>query len=1152
VRAFAKAASAESTETRGGSGLIRRVSGLPLLSGDAGRSGARAGLRLGVLLACAICAAAITAAPAAAAPPTVTMGTVSAVSYASAHVTGEVDPTGESSEYFFEVSTDGANWQRTNLSGTLEGSGAQPVAGEIEGLHGGTTYFVRLTAYNFSESQEVHSAEPSPEFTTLPVDPPAVVSIADASNPSYTTAEAAGKMERPANVDPAFDAACHFEYVTEAQFTENQANSAPAFEGAGAVPCELATPGEDPVKTPGESEVTADLTGLAVGTAYHLRLAVSDAGGADSKEAAATFSTLTPAAATVSLDPVTAFTATTAHFSGHITPGGTDPVFAVNWEFKCMPECPGLTGEINPADTGSHEVTADATGLEPNTEYHVELIATNAGGPKSSTPVSFKTTAVGPTATTLPAFVLGGGTSALLGGPVDPKNSATVYWVEYGTDSSYGSSTPHLDAGQGGQAQVLTQEVSGLAPGTVYHYRLVAENASDEVDGEDMTLKTPVPASSGGTCPNADQRVGPSAALPECRAYELVTPPDLGGPSVFAATDSAASQSWSPVAADGDAVIWQTEAVLPGSDSSGVVDFYLSRRDSTGWTSTFASPPGSKMAAKSGIPIPLFASPDLDRIIWLVFNAKLDPSDPDPVDSATSEVRYKDLYREEPDGSFTWLTRGSDEQPAGGGFITFGGASTDALKVVFGFDRQLEPGAPGGSVYQRAGQTTTLVSRDENGSPLVPQAMTPLATSADGSVAVFLNNSATLYLSRDDFSHSVKVVEDSSGRVGFESLSADGSRLFFISSNPLVAGDEDTSRDLYEYDADTESLTRLSAPTTAPTGPGPGNRDDCIPLPSEGSERCDVAGVAISRDGSKAYFVSPERLDGSKGTDGEPNLYLSEAGETQFVATLDPADRDFGEVAGNGIGVNVRHVRFTPDGSKLIFESRARLTAYDNAGHVEIYEHNPATGELICASCRPDGTPSAGDASLRDPGSVLAETSFVHDPLYVANSDKEGNRIFFQSRDAILPGDKNGEKIDVYEFDVATGTTSLISSGKGPADTAYMGNGIDGRDVFIVTADPLVPRDGNAGAYKIYDARIGGGFAEPTNPVCEGEGCRGPTSSEPPEAAPATSSFVGSGDPLPHRRKHRRHRKHHHHRSRGEHHSKRHKRETNHAGRAGR
>jgi hypothetical protein len=257
--------------------------------------------------------------------------------------------------------------------------------------------------------------------------------------------------------------------------------------------------------------------------------------------------------------------------------------------------------------------------------------------------------------------------------------------------------------------------------------------------------------------------------------------------------------------------------------------------------------------------------------------------------------------------------------------------------------------------------------------------------------------------------------------------------------------------------------------------------------------QCDVSPVAVSRDGSKVYFVSPEQLDGTKGTDGGVNLYLSEQGTLRFVATLDGSDPDFGAVlsapAQSPLG---RHVRFTPDGSKLLFESRAQLTSYDNAGHVEIYLHDPVKGTVACVSCRPDGTPPTGDASLRD-GSGASGQQFSAEPMYPANADEHGEHIFFQSTDTIVPQDLN-VRYDVYEHTVATGATALISSGTSANDSVYLGNGDDGKDVFFFTTDTLVPQDRNGSVFKLYDARVGGGFPAPPepSPPCAGEGCRGP------------------------------------------------------------
>jgi hypothetical protein len=188
--------------------------------------------------------------------------------------------------------------------------------------------------------------------------------------------------------------------------------------------------------------------------------------------------------------------------------------------------------------------------------------------------------------------------------------------------------------------------------------------------------------------------------------------------------------------------------------------------------------------------------------------------------------------------------------------------------------------------------------------------------------------------------------------------------------------------------------------------------------------------------------------------------------------------------------VNPEEARFTPDESKLIFTSRAALTGYDNAGHAEIYVYDPGIGEVVCASCRPSGAPPTADARLG---------------YHALNSDDSGH-IFFGSRDPILTRDTNGRS-DVYEYDLATGATALISSGVSPNDSNYIGNGVDGKDVYFFTTDTLASNDDVGRTYKVYDARVDGvDFGpSPQPPGCTGEGCRGPLAPDPETVTPATA-----------------------------------------------
>src|SRR4051794_23091699 len=106
-------------------------------------------------------------------------------------------------------------------------------------------------------------------------------------------------------------------------------------------------------------------------------------------------------------------------------------------------------------------------------------------------------------------------------------------------------------------------------------------------------------ASAIDTCPNVVFRTGPSSKLPDCRAYELVTPAYTGGhpptyesflgdlPGMFA-TDT--------VTPAGDSVVYQTlGGGLSGFSATGKLDRYRARRTASGWVTEPISPGGDQM-----------------------------------------------------------------------------------------------------------------------------------------------------------------------------------------------------------------------------------------------------------------------------------------------------------------------------------------------------------------------------------------------------------------------------------------------------------------------------------------------------------------------------------------------------------------------------
>jgi hypothetical protein len=98
-------------------------------------------------------------------------------------------------------------------------------------------------------------------------------------------------------------------------------------------------------------------------------------------------------------------------------------------------------------------------------------------------------TSAPPSATTSGASNVGTGT-ATLNAEVDPDGLATSAFFQYGTTTAYGHSTTALSAGSAEGASSFVSNVSGLAPATTYHFRVVAESSAGPSDGADQAFTT--------------------------------------------------------------------------------------------------------------------------------------------------------------------------------------------------------------------------------------------------------------------------------------------------------------------------------------------------------------------------------------------------------------------------------------------------------------------------------------------------------------------------------------------------------------------------------------------------------------------------------------------------------------------------------------
>jgi hypothetical protein len=728
-------------------------------------------------------------------------------------------------------------------------------------------------------------------------------------------------------------------------------------------------------------------------------------------------------------------------------------------------------------------------------------------------------------------------TSATLGGEIIPHGAVTSCTVEYLTvaefdenGKSYSGPNPASTVPCGqipatAPATAVSAPVEGLAPGTAYRFRIAAvnhcgpEEAAEPAEpgelkacvtkgegkpgevGSDASFTTYPEPFIARSCPNEALRGGPSAHLPDCRAYELVTPPGGRAVPVSIWTEFDASL----VNQSGESLVFgsKTGALLEGGGGNGSLDGYEAvREEGVGWHSTDIGPSGTQAHVTEAPSL----SSDHGYSLWEVwtYGGSLDIGG----ESNSSYVRVPGGVRDpacspEPEGDFELVgcaETGFENDPgaraswvtAGAGHLIFHTGATQGSKAP----RLASCGSPTGTmaIYDRSpgGPVHCVSLLPGNIAPGTGEDASYQGASEDGSAVAFkIKSRPGLYLRLDNAT--TLTVSEEPGTT-FAGISRDGSRLFYLEGG-----------DIFAFDTATK--------TTAQIGSG-------------GESTL----VNISADGSHVYFASPKQLDGSKGTAGRPNLYLWDGTSIRFIATLDAADLE-GEVnLGNWVtsgalgpeGPAAHHgsaadpSRSTADGRVLLFQSHAPLTGYRSEGHSEVYRYDASTG-LACLSCNPTGAPAASSARLQSDEAFAPLT--LTSP--VANLTRDGSTAFFESDERLVPADTDG-LTDVYEWrakgaggcEREAGCLALLSSPTSAKPEHLYAASPEGKDVFIYTTATLLGADTDGGVPSIYDARVDGGFPEGgEGPSCEGDVCQSGSSVPSPLPGGSTSaSLNGPGN----------------------------------------
>jgi len=413
----------------------------------------------------------------------------------------------------------------------------------------------------------------------------------------------------------------------------------------------------------------------------------------------------------------------------------------------------------------------------------------------------------------------------------------------------------------------------------------------------------------------------------------------------------------------------------------------------------------------------------------------------------------------------------------------------------------------------------------------------------------------------------------------FDGAGANGSVAWYTTTQPLVNGDTDTTNDLYaaklNSSGEVTELVQASAGTSTKTHPTPGNGasvgEDGVSL---GSQALNSGVVRISEDGTKAAFESPAVLTEEPNALGQSaiqhanNMYVYDltTKRIKFVAELCSGPELSGtEPSGSepqgSLEVTAENAvrdpncpstisslvdpTFTPEGNDdllwlpgqpveatfsgdsnvLLFSSYARLTTDDTNNVRDLYRYDFQTGELERISVGHNGNDGNGNDNRYQPEFAAQPTSDFFPPNELAetaarNISKDGSTIIFKTKAPLVSRDTN-KVSDIYQWEEdghgtcreAGGCVSLISDGVDPHGSTFGVINFSGNEIAFKTQRNEISADRD-GVADVYVARVDGGFPTPVEPPPCGspEGCRSAPQQPPTPPKATTEHFVGPGN----------------------------------------
>lgn len=382
------------------------------------------------------------------------------VTATGATLNGTVNPGGAPANVSFQYGTTTAYGTTVNAVPSLvDGSSNVSVSAAITGLTPGTTYHYRTVA-----SQNGRDAYgPDVTFTTSAGSTTATTNAASGISPTGATLNG---TVFPNNLSTTVT----FEYGTTTAYGTT------------------VTADQSPVSGTTNVAVTRTLTGLTPNTTYHYRVVAANSGGTVYGSDMTFTTDVSPTATT---NAATGITAVAATLNG--TVNGNNISTTVTFEYgTTVAYGTTVTADQSPLFTSTDTaVSRDITGLAVGTTYHYRVVATSFAGTTYGADMTFATSSNPPPTVVTGAASSITNTTAVLNGTVNANGTSTTVTFEFGPTPSYGRTfTADQSPVTGSTNTAVSVSVSGLIPGTTYHYRVVGANAGGTANGSDMTFTT--------------------------------------------------------------------------------------------------------------------------------------------------------------------------------------------------------------------------------------------------------------------------------------------------------------------------------------------------------------------------------------------------------------------------------------------------------------------------------------------------------------------------------------------------------------------------------------------------------------------------------------------------------------------------------------